>query len=456
MMAIAVTTEIAFRESARLLEKLHVLIANDKDDSDEAEALRAEMDPLWHAMTEEERDRIRGLSEDFYILAEGGAKQTPMAADEKARWTEEAASVLTRMLAGQDVDAALKFLRKPAPADQPRYIIPFMQARCWEQLDEEELALRFLKEAEHLDPHQAVCVLILLQKLGRNEDAAQYAERIIDNKQSTSEELYQAAAVLLSQAQRMPALEARPIFERIVSVLERALRVFLTTPKEQREIQVADRFIITMLGLVHERLGNVKTALRLYNDGLARYPNNAGLLTFRGLAQIDADLSAALSDCRRAVQAGTFSMWPYYFLARDALGKQNYLETWQSSLQAIELRERLVQLTDEERPNRELAQLYEWVGIAMSELGQPIDRVLDNFGKAESLDPQNQRIKYNRAVAERPKTASSEAPEDGWKIDASAISQQVIRREFPQDQQSPDLFVERSDASLIALGAGHI
>jgi len=132
------------------------------------------------------------------------------------------------------------------------------------------------------------------------------------------------------------------------------------------------------------------------------------------------------------------------------------LETWQSSLQAIELRERLVQLTDEERPNRELAQLYEWVGIAMSELGQPIDRVLDNFGKAESLDPQNQRIKYNRAVAERPKTASSEAPEDGWKIDASAISQQVIRREFPQDQQSPDLFVERSDASLIALGAGHI
>ena len=78
-------TEPAFHRCARFLQELHHLMTAGQDDSDEAEALRAEMDPLWYAMTEEERDRIGGLSEDLYILAEGGAKQTSMPPEERGR-----------------------------------------------------------------------------------------------------------------------------------------------------------------------------------------------------------------------------------------------------------------------------------------------------------------------------------------------------------------------------------
>src|SRR5438132_13850533 len=135
-MATAVTAERAFQEYVELLRKLHDLIAAGQDESEGAEALRADMDPLWHSMTEAERDRIGGLSEDFYLMREGGPRKVQMSSEEKTRWSQEAARVLT----GQDVDAALKFLRKPMPQDQPPAIISFMQARCWERLGDMELA----------------------------------------------------------------------------------------------------------------------------------------------------------------------------------------------------------------------------------------------------------------------------------------------------------------------------
>jgi len=441
----AVTTAHAFRDSVQLLQKLHGLIAAGQDASDEAEALRAEMDPLWYAMSELEQERLKGLSEDFYILAE----QTDMSAEEKARWNEEATTVLTRTFAGQDVDAALKFLRKPIPKGQPRDIVAFMQARCWEHLGEADLALLFLREAERLDPHQAVCVVILLQKLGRIEEAAHHAERIIDNKQSTSEELYQAASALLSKARQMHPSHAKENFQRIVSVLERALRVFLTTPKEKREIPIGDRFIITMLGFVHQLIGNKETALRLYNEGLARYPNEPALLTFRGLAQIDVDRSSALSDFRIAVQAGARSRWAYYFLANEALRNQKHLEAWALSLRAIELAEQARKPRNQQSLDPQLAQLYEWLGIAMAELGQPKDRILENFQKAESLDPRNERIRGNGRVAEARNGGSVVA--NGWRIEPSDASKLAVRSEFHEDQPSPDLFIKRSDTSLTRL-----
>src|SRR6266851_2263544 len=183
-MSTATVVEHAFHQCAQLLQELHRLIAARQDDGDEAEAIRAKMDQLWHAMTEAERDRIGGLSEDLYILAEGGAKQVAMSAEEMAHWSEQATTGLAHMFAGRDVDAALKFLRRPMPHDRPRALIPFLQARCWETLGERELALRFMKEAERLDPRQAVCVLLILEKLGRTTEAADCAERILANSNS--------------------------------------------------------------------------------------------------------------------------------------------------------------------------------------------------------------------------------------------------------------------------------
>lgn len=101
----------------------------------------------------------------------------------------------------------------------------------------------------------------------------------------------------------------------------------------------------------------MKTALQLYNDGLARYPDGPDLLTFRGIARAQAEPEPALGDFSKAVAAGAASMWPYYFLAWDAFERRDYLRAWQLCLQAIG------------RPGgseRELAQLHELLGIALA------------------------------------------------------------------------------------------
>lgn len=384
---------------------------------------------------------MKGLSQDLYALADG-RQGIVMPPEDRQRWAREADAVLSSLFLGQ-VDLAFQFLRQPFPADLPQYAIPFLQARCWERLGENEVALVFMREAERLDPRQAACALNILERLGRTEEAAECADRIIANPNSSGEELYQAAGTLLQTTHQMEAADARPGLERLVPILVRALRVFLTTARGQRDIPDADRCIITMLGFCHERLGNVRTAIQLYKDGLARYPNDVDLLMFRGFALIDTDLPRALGDFRRAVQLGSLSRWPYYFLAWDALQRGNYEEVRQLCSRAIE------------RPggtNHETAQLYEWLGIARTESGQAMERVLQNFDQAESLDPGNERIRHNRSVAEARRGSAASPAGNGWVIDGRASTEQALREAYSEVRPGPDRFVEqRSDTSLATL-----
>jgi hypothetical protein len=78
----------------------------------------------------------------------------------------------------------LDFLRQSIPANLPRHIVPFLQARSWEKLGDLETALVFMKEAERHNPEQMVSVLILLQQLGKTDDAAMYGQRIINQHEA--------------------------------------------------------------------------------------------------------------------------------------------------------------------------------------------------------------------------------------------------------------------------------
>ncbi len=315
-----------------LLLQLDALMAEGKGDSPEADAVREQMDEPWYAMTEQEQQRVRGLSEDLFSLAEGGAKSVAMSAAEKQQWVREAQ---TSLRVAEDPDAALAFLRWPFPVGGPAFTIPFLQSRCWESLGDLEVALRFMREAERLSPAQSVCVLILLDKLGRKEDAEAYANRIIDNPKSRPDDLYLAAAPLLEPTRHMADAQAKPILERIVPVLQRALDAVrrisgnqLGIPKpaqrmdgNQLDIPDVDLSITFMLGLCYERLGKELYALQLYDEALAHYQDHGDLLAARGVAGYDADRVSALKDFERARKAGTSWIWPYYYLAHDALNQ---------------------------------------------------------------------------------------------------------------------------------------
>src|SRR5450631_2468452 len=113
-------------ESSRLLRELHALFVQGKDESEEADAIREQMEEPWYAMTPQEQERMRGLSADLYTVAEGGPPRVAMTAHQLQAWQMEAKQVIEQSNRG-DVDALLALLRKPVPAGIPSNYVHFLQ-----------------------------------------------------------------------------------------------------------------------------------------------------------------------------------------------------------------------------------------------------------------------------------------------------------------------------------------
>jgi tetratricopeptide (TPR) repeat protein len=374
---------------ARLTMEMHRLINDGKGDSEEAEALADKMDAPWYAMTAQEQSRMRGLSADLYAIREGGPKRVMMTAEQRASWNRAIKEAYDRSETG-DVDGFLSLLREPVPAGLPSQVIPFLQARCWDKLGDPETALVFMKEADRLDPNEAVSVLTLLQQLGRVDDLPQYADRVIDNPVSSSLELYLAAVALLDYARSMSDAEAKSVLKRSVSALKRSLAKFIAlAPQERAESPKADAYIAQALGFGLERLGDPDSAIAVYTEAINRNPRDAELITARGLARYGEHPQAALADFVEAVRLRVSGIWPYLLLARHGLQAGRTPDALRLALAA----ER------QPGPAPARAEAYETIAIALAELGQPLERVLENFDRALELDPKDERIHENRAIA---------------------------------------------------------
>jgi len=373
---------------ARLLIDLHRLIGEGKGDSEEAEAIADRMDAPWYAMTGREQARMRGLAVDLHAMRDGGPKRLDMSTDLIAAWRGALKEALTRAGAG-DVDAFLNCLRKPIPSALPPQFTPFLQAGCWEKLGDVETALVFMQEAERLDPDQAISVMLLLQKLGRQDELPQYANRVIENSASPPLELYLAAVALLVPTRSMSDAEAAPILRRAVAVLKRALSAYLAlSPAEREASPDADVAIAQALGLGLERLGELRSAIEIYSEAITKHPRIGDLFMARGLALHEVEQQAALQDLSMAARWGVAAIWPYLLLARHAI---------QNGAPAEALR--LARVAENQPgPPAARAEVYEILGMALADLRQPQDDVLMNFDQAIALDPMNDRIRENRHI----------------------------------------------------------
>ena len=149
-----VTDEMPDRVYARLLLGLHDLIAKGQGDAREADSVRDRMDAPWHALTEAQQERVGGLSEDLYALAENNPRSVKMTAAERREWGQQ----LQAALQSADWDRALALLRRP-PDDVPADQVVFFQADCWEHLGCPEVALRFIRSATRFDSTHAASLL---------------------------------------------------------------------------------------------------------------------------------------------------------------------------------------------------------------------------------------------------------------------------------------------------------
>jgi hypothetical protein len=139
--------QTAAQRCARLILRLHRLIGEGQGDSDQADLLRDEMDPLWDEMDERERDRIRGLSEDLHSLREGKPAGVRMDREAVRAWRGRVSVGYQQSQSG-DVDRLLGLLREPYPSEVPALVVRLLQARCWQRLGVPDLGLAFLHAAE--------------------------------------------------------------------------------------------------------------------------------------------------------------------------------------------------------------------------------------------------------------------------------------------------------------------
>jgi tetratricopeptide (TPR) repeat protein len=386
--------ELPTRAYARLLLQLHPLIEQGKGDTEEADAIRERMEEPWYAMTEQEQERFRWLSADLYALAEGGPKPIEMNTQERADYGRRFGEALR----ARDWDHLLDLLRRP-PKDTATDAVVFLQARFWDHLGDREVALALMRGAERLNPEaNATFVMTLLGWMGRAEEEEVAARAILANARSSPESIYLAAGVVLRATQGKTGEEARQEWERLVPLLRHALGATLAEPRERRLLPDLDPYIVCMLGFFHEKLGQKDEARKLYTEALTRNPGDPEVLGFRGTMLYPSDPAAALEDFKKAADAGSSSAWPYYFLARHALLREAYRLAGQMTVAALK-RAGL--------PSRMQAELHEWLGICQSVFGQSSEQVRGSFDRALELDPGNQRIIQNQAVAlkeaEKPK-----------------------------------------------------
>lgn len=136
----------AFSRYAELLRKLHELIAQERTDSEEADALRDEMEGPWAALSPEEQRLARGLSHDLYSLS--GAEPVLRV---EPRQQQQVFTEFERALASSDWRTALSLLRQchSHPGLKPE-VVASVRARCWQRLGYEQPAAWFSELAAAL------------------------------------------------------------------------------------------------------------------------------------------------------------------------------------------------------------------------------------------------------------------------------------------------------------------
>jgi hypothetical protein len=127
----------AYCEAIRGLLSLHSLAESGQDDLPDADAIRDSLEQVWHGLSDVEKQRITGLSEDLYSLTDPVCECLPM--------TPEAERGLSDAIAARetgDSDQALELLRRCAKRLDP-VKLSYERGRVWEQLGEREIAIVF-------------------------------------------------------------------------------------------------------------------------------------------------------------------------------------------------------------------------------------------------------------------------------------------------------------------------
>jgi tetratricopeptide (TPR) repeat protein len=372
--------------------ELHRLTLVAQDESPEADAIRDAIDGPWEALTEVERERVSGLSEDLYSISDP-SEPGPQAMNPQAQ-----ARLIDALEAfGQgEWDRALGLLRRWGK-HVSHALVSYLRGEIWLEAGDPETAVLFCEHAANLVPESGNYLdrFLHVLKVVDPAKARQRAEEILRNADNFPPvAVVQAVDIVFKAARSAPEAEAK----RLIPVLERTL-----TRIEAGDESGVDRSsyaqAATLLGSYHDFLGENQEAIEYYSRALQFDPDNDGLLVARGILLYGTS-PRAISDFELAFRNNSPKVWPYLFLAHHYLTGGRYDDCRAMCERASRM----------PAPDAVKSELAEWTAISQAELGFPAEMVRAAFEHSIRLDPSNDRARRNLAAFEeaarppRPKT----------------------------------------------------
>lgn len=400
----------------RGLRELHRLRTVEREDSPEADAVRDATDLPWEGLTEEEKKRLSGLSEDLYSVSN---QQRPTVLELKPQAQSRLVDAVQAQQRGE-WDRVFEILRRWADYIDPA-LLSYLRGATWLEAGDPETASLFLEHASVLQPDNGKYLARFLTSLSRFDPIAakRRAEAILNNPgRHPAHLVVYAASVVMVSAHSLPETEASQLFERLIPVLELS-----QTRLGDGDEGGVDLSIYSMacgfLGFCHEYLGRNQAALRHYSEGLVASPSNHELLMARGRLLYGGS-PQAVHDLELAIEHGPSDIWPYFFLAHHNLASGLFEQCRSFSQRALEL----------DGPDALKSELAEWLAISQSELGFPIEIVRESFETSIRFDPTNERARRNLAAFEaaaKPVPASVYETRGKSAIRASGLSGRRLR-----------------------------
>jgi tetratricopeptide (TPR) repeat protein len=369
------------------LKKLHQMLGRGEGDSDEADALRDEMDRSASELSHEEMKRLKGLSADLYMLQDDEiyAPIEP-GEDRSARDVEHLQAAVTEAWARRDVVATLELLRKGPTRLTPDQLA-YIRARAYEELGHLDTALLFMFYAAERNPEDSNYKWMVLNLLDRPEQRSelyQRASEYIQDAASSAELRVYAVGLLFRLTRRMTREQAATVFALVIDSLESALPL----------LESGSRLILPdlpaygqlTLGFCYQRSGRLEDALNAFDQAMRSPQIRDAALVARGMLLLAmSNPEKALADFEKAIASNTPLVAPYLHLAHHALIQGDYVS-------CLELCDRAL---DRTRNPRLQAVVLQWEAIAGAELGAPLGQVHRAFEVALTRDPLNPQIRHN-------------------------------------------------------------
>jgi tetratricopeptide (TPR) repeat protein len=410
------STRPAYAQSIQGLLRLHALTVSGKDDSPEAEIVRASLERPWTDLSEIEKNRISGLSEDLFSISEEPSEPLPTNPQAQRKLLE---AIEARQ--SGDWDKALELLRRWGKYLDSA-VLSFLRGSVWQSAGDSETATPFYQHAADLDPSDDKFLCMYLFSLQTSDPALAIAraQKIISNDGSYQPVVVaQAANIVAASTRGLAAMDARPVLQQLARVLERTLqRLKNAEAAHFTAFESTHANLTTLLGFCYERIGDSRAALASYNLGLLIGPKNDALLVARGTLRYGVDRLAA-EDFKLAIQCGSTLVWPYFFLAHDLLVSNRFDECRRMCERALDF-----VASDEVR-----ASLNEWLAISEAELGFPRALVRSAFEEAIRLGPDVERIRRNLDEFDRAMTNGTNGT-PSWVRPSGSVVQEVGRAEY--------------------------